>query len=103
MKKKSVVYLAAKGWRLKFHIWLDERDHNRLRQLRDMLSSCALSNEDDNFKWVWEKTGKFSVKSLHSHLGSNETNNANIKIWKSKTPLKIKILHVGGISGCYFD
>jgi hypothetical protein len=42
---KSVAEMASKRWNLNFRRWLDERAQNQLRQLRDMLTCCALSNE----------------------------------------------------------
>lgn len=90
-QNNSVAWLAARRWRLRFRKWLDERAQNQLRQLGDMLQACALSTENDDFNWFWEKTGKFTVSSLYSHLCSNEIYNSNNKLWKSKIPLKIKI------------
>jgi hypothetical protein len=44
------------------------------------------------------KSGFFSVKSMYNHLFSgginlfsDEINDQNMKIWKSKVPLKVKI------------
>jgi hypothetical protein len=56
-----------------------------------MLVSCALSDEKDTAIWIWEKSGIFIVKSMYDHLLCNETYNPNTKLWKSKTPLKVKI------------
>jgi hypothetical protein len=52
----SVAYMAAGGWGLRFRRWLDERAQNQLRQLRDMLVVCPLSNENDIARWSWEKS-----------------------------------------------
>jgi pyridoxine/pyridoxamine 5'-phosphate oxidase len=54
---KSVAEMASRGWILNFRKWLDERAQNQLRQLRDMLVSCALSDGKDTVKWMWEKYG----------------------------------------------
>lgn len=43
--KRSVTEMSERGWRMNFHRWLNERAQNQLRQLRDMLAACALSNE----------------------------------------------------------
>jgi hypothetical protein len=87
----SVAYMAARGWRLQFRRWLDERAQNQLRQLRDLLVVCLLSNEKDIARWSWEKSGTFSVKSMYNHLFSGDPDEPNTKLWKSKIPLKIKI------------
>lgn len=76
-----------------FRRWLDERGQNDLRRLRDALNSFALSTEDDRPKWLWNKSGTFSVKSVHSHhMFDSDTSLPFRKIWTAKVPLKIKIL-----------
>jgi hypothetical protein len=87
----SVEEMAQRGWRLTFRRWLNESQQTQLRQLRDMLSACALSNEKDRVKWIWEKSGAFSVKSMYNHLFSLERNNPKKALWKAKVPMKIKI------------
>jgi hypothetical protein len=57
--------------------------------MRDMLAACALSNEKDRVKWIWEKTGNFSVKSMYKHLFSLQTNKPNKKLWEAKIPMKV--------------
>jgi hypothetical protein len=47
----NVAYMAGNGWRMIFRRWLDERGQTQLRRLRDMLSSCDLSEEKDGSKW----------------------------------------------------
>jgi hypothetical protein len=76
----SVADLAQRDWRLTFRRWLDESAQNHLRQLRDIMMSCALGQQKDKpiwvwgkLKkdkpiWVWGKLKKFSVKSMYAHL-----------------------------------
>ncbi|PUZ72532.1 hypothetical protein GQ55_2G401100 [Panicum hallii var. hallii] len=87
----SVAAFAERGWRLTFRRWLDENLQNQFRRLRDMLTSVALSREDDSPVWAWEKSGAFSVKSTYAHLCSNQLAEPNKHIWKAKIPLKNKI------------
>jgi hypothetical protein len=47
VQNKSVAEMASRGWVLNFRRWLDERAQNQLRQLRDMLTCCALFDERD--------------------------------------------------------
>lgn len=51
----------------------------------------ALTNKPDSPKWIWDKSGKFTVRSLYSHLCSHEYGLPYNVIWKAKIPLKIKI------------
>jgi hypothetical protein len=90
-QNKSVAEMAQRGWRMNFRRRLNENQQNQLRQMRDMLSACALSTEKDMVKWIWEKSGTFSVKSMYNHLFSLEGNNPTKKLWKAKVPMKIKI------------
>ena len=87
----SVAFFASKGWNLTFRRWLDERQQESLRKLRDMLSACALSNNNDYPKWLGEKNSQFSVKSQYNFLCVYLTEDRNKKLWKAKLPLKIKV------------
>jgi len=87
----SVASMAQRGWRLTFRRWLDEEKQNQLRRLQDITTSFALGRERDCPRWIWGKTGRFSVKSMYKHFFSEEANEPNKKIWKTKLPLKIKI------------
>lgn len=90
-KEITVDQMARKGWRFTFRRWLDERLQNDLRTLRDILTSFAVNEEADYPRWVWEKSGRFSVKSTYNKLCSNESGVPYTMIWKAKIPLKIKI------------
>jgi hypothetical protein len=87
----SVANMARRRWRLTFRRWLDENAQNQLRQLKDILVSCALGTERDKPIWNWEKNKRFSVKTMYTHLCRADTVNNNKRIWKAKIPLKIKI------------
>jgi hypothetical protein len=58
----SVADMARRGWRLTFRRWLDENAQNQMRQLRDILASCALGSGRDKPIWNWEKTKDFLSK-----------------------------------------
>jgi hypothetical protein len=85
-QNKSVAEMAQRGWRMNFRRRLNENQQNQLRQMRDMLSACALSTEKDMVKWIWEKSGTFSVKSMYNHLFSLEGNNQKRNCGKLKYP-----------------
>lgn len=44
----------------------------------------------------------FFVKSMYSHLGSNEVRVYYKYVWKAKIPLKIKNLDMAYIPQCHF-
>jgi len=87
----SVAQIAQRGWRLTFRRWLGETLQNQMRELRDMLTSYALNEENDSPKWCWEKPGVFTVKTMYEQLCYNETGAPYMMIWRAKIPLKIKI------------
>jgi hypothetical protein len=90
-KRDSVADVAGRGWRLTFRRWLDKPAQNQLRQMRDILTTCALGNEKDKPIWKWEKNRKISVKTMYAHLCRDGAENHNKRIWKAKIPLNIKI------------
>ena len=87
----SVALFANRGWNLSFRRWLDERQQESVRKLRDMLAPCALSSERDYPKWLGERDGKFSVKSQYASIWAADTEDKNKNLWKAKIPLKIKV------------
>jgi hypothetical protein len=61
-QKGSVAEVAGRRWRLTFRRWLDEPAQIQLRQLRDILTTCALGEEKDSPIWKWEKSKKILPK-----------------------------------------
>jgi hypothetical protein len=53
----SVAALARNRWRMTWRRWLNEDLQIQLRQLRDMVMSCALGSQKDEPIWVWGKIG----------------------------------------------
>jgi hypothetical protein len=64
----SVAEMARKGWRLTCRRWLNEDAQTHLRQLRDILMSCALGPQKDEPVRAWGENKSFSVKFMYSHL-----------------------------------
>jgi hypothetical protein len=64
----SVADMAGKRWRFTFRRWLDESAQNQLRQMRDILTTCALGQQKDKPIWIWEAKRKFSVKSMLTYV-----------------------------------
>jgi hypothetical protein len=60
--------MAGKRWRFTFRRWLDESAQNQLRQMRDILTTCALGQQKDKPIWIWEAKRKFSVKSMLTYV-----------------------------------
>lgn len=86
----TVSNLAARNWNLSFRRWLDAPLQNQLRRPQDILFSFPLSEGKDPPKWLWEKNGRFSVKSMYESLCSNEIGNSYRSLWKSKIPPESK-------------
>jgi len=56
-----------------------------------MIRYFPIGTNPDTPKWVWEKSGMFSVKSLYEHMFHTEIYKPNKRLWKAKIPLKIKL------------
>jgi hypothetical protein len=54
------------------------------------LNILSLEIDKNRTIWVWGKSKVFSVKTMYAHLWREEVENHK-KIWKSKSPLTIKI------------
>jgi hypothetical protein len=59
--------------------------------LASRLPTVVLSQERDDFKWNLDQTGVFTEKSHYLGLIHQDIPNLNKRIWKLKTPLKIKV------------
>ena len=62
--------------------------------LASRLPTVVLSQERDDFKWNLDQIGVFTVKSHYLGLIHQDIPNLNKRIWKLKTPVKIKVFFV---------
>lgn len=58
---------------------------------RSKLDALPLSDDSDSVAWSFEKSGRYTVKSLYFWLERNLNGAHNKWIWKAKIPLKIQI------------
>lgn len=59
---------------------------------RELVGVSLVSSDSDKVKWCLESSGNFSVKSLYCHISFGGVSiSRNMKLWKSKIPLKVKI------------
>jgi hypothetical protein len=59
--------------------------------LVDILNQGVLNDCMDRSKWKLTKDGNFTVGSMYKQLYSNGVDRSFRHLWKSKTPLEIKI------------
>ena len=74
--------------------WRRDLIGNKLISWNNLLSrleGIELRHERDEFRWNLDQSGVFYVKSHYLGLIHQDTPNLNKKLWKLKTPLKIKI------------
>ena len=64
----SVNDLCNENWDWNFRRWLDEGLQDQLRRLRGILFKYKVNEEKDVAIWDSEKTGKFTVKSMYTHV-----------------------------------
>jgi hypothetical protein len=60
-------------------------------RLLPRIPRIALSQDQDEFRWNLHQSGHFFVKPRYLALIQNDVPNLNKRLWKLKTPLKIKI------------
>lgn len=64
----------------------------QLDKLKEKLQSVTLGlDEDDTPRRYWNKSGKFTVKSMYNHLSDVGPDRSFKHLWEATIPLKIKI------------
>jgi hypothetical protein len=80
-------------WIPEFRRSFGEEEVREWNSMLVWLADCQLNGQKDVVKWKLEKTGLYSTKSMHRVLSFNGATNRRLKkMWKSKTPLKLKVL-----------
>lgn len=83
---------AQDRWVIQFKYNLPTLLHSQWYELAAELNNVQLTNTPDQVKWLWEKSGKFSVKSVYDRMRSRELGKGYKHIWKARIPEKIMIL-----------
>lgn len=76
---------------LTFSRWLSNELQTCLRLILDDVDSFQLQDDEDEVFWKLSKSKRFSVKSMYDAMTRNEHGHDHKRIWKGKTPQKIKI------------
>jgi hypothetical protein len=87
----TVSVAADLGWQFTFRRQLTPDLQIQLVRLRILLDYAILSSGNDIPIWDWNKSGKFSVKSVYKDLSSYSIDKSFKHLWKAKISLKIKI------------
>ena len=62
------------------------------KKLMDILDNVVISEGEDTFSWILEKSGQYSTKSMHRRLSFRGiVNRRMVKLWKNKIPMKIRV------------
>lgn len=83
--------MVVDGWLMTCRRWFTNEQNRQLMKLRDFLDNVRLSQNDDGHIWLWNKKGRFTVKTMHAHISDVGPNRSFRHLWKAKLPLKIKI------------
>lgn len=79
-------------WNLSFRRNFGPREVMEWDELQQCVMEVRLNDEPDTEKWMLEKTGKFSVRSLYKHLMNPGMELMAVKpMWEANVPLKVKI------------
>jgi hypothetical protein len=89
-KLATVAQVKAGEVIFQFRRWLYDDLATCWNQIWYDVLNFSLSNEPDKISWIFEKSGRFSVKSVYNGLTKNDSGLYHKKIWKGKIPPKIK-------------
>lgn len=90
--KNISVARALGGEPILFRRWLYPELRAEWDEIWKDVSSFHLANTPDVTAWKLDKKGRFIVKSVYNGLTKNDNGVSHKRIWKGKTPAKIKIL-----------
>lgn len=78
-------------WKMEFKRSLNVGEAEQWGVLENMIKEVRLSERSDQVKWVLEKSGQFSTKSMYRMLAHRGVINYRMRdVWRCKIPLKIK-------------
>lgn len=90
-KEVFVAEVMSGSVQITFRRWLTPELHSCWNVIQSDMHKFRLHDFDDVVLWKFEKSGKFSVKSLYNALTSDDSGPFHKNIWKGKVPQKIKI------------
>lgn len=92
--QKEVVadHWAGDGWRTNCRRPLGSDDMHEWERLMDIFGNVYLSEREDTFTWILEKSGQYSTKSMYRRLSfRGMVNRRMVKLWRNKIPMKIRV------------
>jgi len=79
-------------WDLDLNRPLDENEYNEWSDIMELLETVQLQDHPDQVKWVYEKSGIFSTRSMYRLMTfRGVTNRRTKRLWGSRLPLKLKV------------
>ena len=91
-EKNIFVYnFLSKQGQLQFCRWLTPLLFEQWMEVINIIYEHAFMNEEDTPIWKWNKSSRFSTKSVYEFLTKEDSGKHFKHIWKAKIPYKIKI------------
>lgn len=90
-KDANVADVKSAKIHITFRRWLTAELQTCWDLIQNDVQNFNLHDAEDVIIWKFDKSRKFSVKSLYNVLIRNEADPSHKKIWKGKVPLNIKI------------
>jgi hypothetical protein len=79
-------------WVMDFARPLSQNEARQWDSLLVLLQNIHIIDSNDSVKWVLEKSGRYTTKSMYRYLLHRGISNVHmIKMWKCRLPMKLKI------------
>jgi hypothetical protein len=79
-------------WVMDFARPLSQNEARQWDSLLVLLQNSHIIDSNDSVKWVLEKSGRYTTKSMYRYLLHRGISNVHmIKMWKCRLPMKLKI------------
>lgn len=93
-KLATVAQVKAGEVIFQFRRWLYDDLATCWNQIWYDVLNFSLSNEPDKISWIFEKSGRFSVKSVYNGLTKNDSGLYHKKIWKRQNTSQNQVFYV---------
>jgi hypothetical protein len=93
-QKAFVHEVVVAGWVVRFETRLQGIVRDQWYELTSKLNRVSLNHDKDVAIWKWNKSRKFTVRSVYEHLIRSDVGLTYSKVWRARIHEKNQCLHV---------